>query len=108
MKQILILLALFTTFGAAVRAELLSATLRADGLTCSMCSLSVHKALAGLDFVAGVQANIADTTFTVTFRPDRPVSFDRLAGAVRAAGFSVGLLRATTASRPQEIRDDFT
>jgi len=105
MKQILILLALFTTFGA-VRAELLSVTLRADGLTCSMCSLSVHKALARLDFVAEVQPNIADTTFTVKFRPGQPVSLDRVAAAVRDAGFSVGQLRLTFQFDHQQVRDD--
>jgi copper chaperone CopZ len=79
-----------TTSQAAPR--IVSATVRVDGLTCSLCHLSVHKALKKLDFVSTLKPAIDEVSVALTFKPNANVSPDRLAEAIQGAGFSIGEL----------------
>lgn len=93
MKKIPFIIILFLSI--ATQAQVKQAVLQASGLTCSMCSNAINKSLQSLDFVKKVEANIKNSSFEITFNPDRPVDFDRLKKKVEDAGFFVAALTAT-------------
>jgi copper chaperone CopZ len=83
------LLAIATFFTVAASAQVTKVSIQATGLTCSMCSNSINKALKSLDFVEKVDANIQNSTFDVYFKPNATVDFDKLKKKVEDAGFFV-------------------
>lgn len=87
MKILLIAIATIFTFTAS--AQVTKVTIQATGLTCSMCSNAINKALKTLDFVDKVDANIQNSTFDVYFKPNKAVNFDQLRKKVEDAGFFV-------------------
>lgn len=88
-------------------AQIRSASLTASGLTCSMCSKAIFKALGKVSFVQHVEPDIEGSTYKITFDPAKPIVLDELKKAVQNAGFSVAGL-SVTASFPQTaISNDF-
>jgi copper chaperone CopZ len=79
----------------ATKAQVTKVSLQASGLTCSMCSNAINKALKTLDFVAAVNADIKTYTFEVTFKANSKVDFDKIKMKVEKAGFSVSVFVAT-------------
>jgi copper chaperone CopZ len=75
--------------------ELKKVSLQASGLTCSICSNSIYKALKTVDFVDKVDANIQSASFEITFKTHSKVDFDKLKRKVEDAGFSVSKFIAT-------------
>jgi copper chaperone CopZ len=94
MKKIFFLaIALFTagiSFG-----QVKSVTIQASGLTCSMCSNAINKALKTLEFVEAVKPNIQTSSFEVTFKPNAAIDFDKLKNKVEGAGFFVSKFLAS-------------
>ena len=43
-------------------------TLKATGLTCSMCSFSIQKGIEKIHFVDSVKPNLEETTYTIYFK----------------------------------------
>ena len=70
-------------------AEIKKVTLVAAGLTCSMCSKAIFKALTKLDFVDEVKVDIEQSKFVLTFKSGKTVVIDQIKSAVADAGFSV-------------------
>ncbi len=64
-------------------------SLVASGLTCSMCSKAIFKALTKLDFVEEVKVDIELSKFVLTFKSGKTVVIDQIKSAVADAGFSV-------------------
>ena len=95
MKKILLLIAI--VFSVATHAQVSKVSLQASGLTCSMCSNSIHKALKTLDFVHEVDADIKTYTFEISFKPNADIDFDLIRKKVENAGFSVVSFVATIA-----------
>jgi copper chaperone CopZ len=93
MKKFFLIIAILFSLGA--NAQFKSATLQAAGLTCSMCSKSISKALQQLSFVEKVTADIQSSQFEILFRDSANVDADALRQAVESAGFSVSQLRLT-------------
>lgn len=93
MKKIFILIAI--AYSAAANAQVTKVSLQASGLTCSMCSNSINKALKTLDFVLQVDADIKTYTFEISFKPNSNVDFDMLKKKVEGAGFFVSGFVAT-------------
>lgn len=93
MKSFFLALALLVA--APAFSQIQSASLKADGLTCSMCSKAIYKALLKVPFVQSVTPDIEGSVYAITFKPGMPVSPDRLAKAVTGAGFTVGKLQLT-------------
>lgn len=85
-KFIIVILVLFSGFA---HAQVKGVTIQASGLTCSMCSNSIFKALKTLDFVNNVNPNIKTSSFEVAFKPNAEVDFDKLKAKVEDAGFFV-------------------
>ena len=64
-------------------------SLVASGLTCSMCSKAIFKALTKLDFVEEVKVDIEQSKFILTFKSGKTVVLDQIKSAVADAGFGV-------------------
>ncbi len=82
------------------------ATLQASGLTCSMCSNSINKALRTIDYIESVRANIQTSSFDITFKPGAKVKFDDLKMKVEDAGFSVAALSANVEFANASVSND--
>ena len=76
-------------------AQVSKATLTASGLTCSMCSKAIYEALKNVKSIETIKANISQSSYSVVFKKDAPVSFDELKNAVEGAGFFVAKLQVT-------------
>jgi len=63
--------------------------LQASGLTCSLCSNAVNKALKTLPFAASVETDLNQNLFTIVLNKNIPVDFDAISKKVQDAGFSV-------------------
>src|SRR4051812_32501057 len=79
---------------------------QASGLTCSMCSNSIHKSLKTLDFVDNIHADIKNYTFELSFKPNSNVDFDKIRGKVEAAGFSVSSFYVTIRFDALQIKEE--
>ena len=73
----------------SIDAQVTKVSLQASGLTCSMCSNSINKALKTLDYILEVDANIKTYTFDIVFKPGADVDFDMIKTKVENAGFTV-------------------
>ena len=87
MKTIFLFVAL--AFSMATSAQVTKVSLQASGLTCSMCSNAINKALKTLDFVDEVDADIKTYTFEISFKENSNVDFDKIKTKVENAGFTV-------------------
>ena len=103
-KIILLLIILIPSFMAHAQFE--KAELQASGLTCSMCSNAIQKAIKTLNFVEGVQTDLNKNIFTIFFRKDVTVDFDQIKNKVEDAGFSVGNFWVTTNIRHFDVDND--
>lgn len=92
MKKILLLMALTASFIA--QGQVSKVSLQASGLTCSMCSNAINKALKSLDFVSDVDADIKTYSFVISFKPNSNVDFDLIRKKVEGAGFAVSAFYA--------------
>lgn len=93
MKKIFLFIAI--AFSTATNAQVTKVSLQASGLTCSMCSNSIYKALKTLDFVDQVDADIKTYTFEISFKENNNVDFDMIKKKVEGAGFAVSGFVAT-------------
>jgi len=84
-----IFLSILLAFSAATKAQVIKVSLQASGLTCSMCSNAINRALKTLDFINRVDADIKTYTFEIYFKPTSSVDFDLIKRKVENAGFSV-------------------
>ncbi|HMP93980.1 MAG TPA: heavy-metal-associated domain-containing protein [Phnomibacter sp.] len=67
--------------------------LQAAGLTCSMCSNSVQKALESLPAVSLVETDLKQNLFVISLDGNKALTLDDLSRKVKEAGFTVGKLR---------------
>lgn len=104
MKNIIFISLLFYT--AVTNAQVKKVSIQASGLTCSMCSNAIYKALKSVDFVEKVDANIKNSTFEITFKPNADVDFDKLKNKVENAGFFVAGFWATVHFDNVKIKND--
>ncbi len=87
MKNLIIIIIML--FSVSGQAQVKAVTIQASGLTCSMCSNSIFKALQTLDFVDKVDPNIKTSSFDISFKPEVDIDFDKLKAKVEDAGFFV-------------------
>lgn len=104
MKTLFFLLA--ATISIATNAQVSKVSLQASGLTCSMCSNSINKALKTIDFVQNVNPNIKTSTFEITFKDGSSVDFDKLKKKVEDAGFTVASFIAFVNFNNTAIKDN--
>ena len=87
-------------------AQIKSATLSASGLTCSMCSKAIYKALSKIPAVRSVDADIEGSKYHIIFKEGAAIVLDDLKKAVENAGFSVAALQVTAHFPPTAIAND--
>jgi copper chaperone CopZ len=88
MKKVSFLIT-FLSIAFISSAQFTKTELQASGLTCSMCSNAINKALKTLPFVASVSTDLNKNMFTITYKDGQPVDFDAVRKKVEGAGFSV-------------------
>ena len=93
MKTILFLITV--ALSIATKGQVTKVTLQAAGLTCSMCSNAINRALKTLDCVADVDADIKTYSFDISFKANSIVDFDQVRKKVEKAGFTVTSFIAT-------------
>jgi len=104
MKKIFFLIALL--WGIQGFSQVQQVNLTASGLTCSMCSKAIYKALTALSFVKQVQPDIERSSYAITFKENAQPDFDAIANAVTGAGFSVAKLQATINFSGEQVQND--
>lgn len=104
MKNLIIAFLLFISM--PVSAQIKSADLTASGLTCSMCSKAIYKALSNVPFIGTVTADIEKSSYAITFKPGSKVVLDDVKKAVTDAGFTVAALKVTAAFEKTEVYND--
>lgn len=87
MKVFFLFIAL--AFSLVTKAQITKISLQASGLTCSMCSNSINKALKTLDFVESIETDMKTYTFQISFKANRQIDFEKIKKKVEDAGFSV-------------------
>lgn len=90
----------------AVQAQYRNLEIQAAGLTCSLCSNAILKALKGLPYVQNVETDLKTNLFSVQLRSGFPVDFDMITRKVEEAGFSVGRMTVEVKFSPAEIKND--
>ena len=85
---------LFITATSA-NAQIKSAEVLASGLTCSMCSKAIFKALSSLPFVDTIKVNIETSVYQLNFKKDSAVKIESIRDAVYDAGFAIAKLSIT-------------
>lgn len=105
MKKLLILL-VAAAISVSATAQIKQVTLQASGLTCSMCSNSIYKALQKIAFVNNVSPNIKESSYTITFKDHIAVDFDVLKKSVEDAGFSVAKMKVVADFMNELIESD--
>jgi copper chaperone CopZ len=103
MKKILLFIALAAS--VTTKAQVSSVSLQASGLTCSMCSNAINKALKTLDFVLAVDADIKTYSFEISFKQNSIIDFDLIKRKVESAGFKVCAFYAKLHFNNVEIND---
>jgi copper chaperone CopZ len=104
MKKILFIIAI--TVSMITTAQVNNVSLQASGLTCSMCSNAINKALRTLDFVLDVDADIKTYTFKISFKPNSVIDFDKIRKKVVDAGFTVYAFIADIYFNNVQVRKD--
>lgn len=105
MKKILFIIAIAISMIAT--AQVNSVSLQASGLTCSMCSNAINKALRTLEFVLDVDADIKTYTFKISFKPNSVIDFDKIRKKVVDAGFTVYAFIADIYFNNVQVRKDW-
>jgi len=90
--RILFFLSFFFLATASLQAQFSKAELQASGLTCSLCSNAINKALKTLPFVQSVETDLNKNLFTIVFKPNQVPDLDAISKKVENAGFSVAKL----------------
>lgn len=88
-------------------ANFINAKVKVTGVTCSMCSNSVNKALSSLTFVDKIDVDLENAVFTISFKPTEKVNIDEIKNKIEGAGFSVGELVAEFKFENVEITNDY-
>ena len=101
-----LLVALLLGFSTAGFSQYRNIELQAAGLTCSMCSNAINKALKPLPFVADVQTDLKKNLFTIVIKEGQQPDFDLLKKKVEDAGFSVGKMTVEVNFANQQVAND--
>ena len=92
---------------ATVSAQFSHAKLQATGLTCALCSKSIHQALEQLPFVSSVQPELKSSSFDVKFKDGQSVSLMFIRSAVEDAGFFIGSLKLSLSTSLDQTANGF-
>lgn len=104
MKKLILIF--FTAFAMSSQAQITKVSIQASGLTCSMCSNAIHKALKSLPEVKQVTASIKNSSFEIEFNDNAAVDLDKLKSKVEDAGFFVAKFLITLQADKVAVNND--
>jgi copper chaperone CopZ len=87
-------------------AQLQKAEFQASGLTCSMCSNAINKALKTVPFIESVNTDLNKNIFEITFKKNSAVDIDAIKKKVEGAGFSIAKFWVIITWSDQKINND--
>lgn len=93
-KMILLILC-FLTIVKTSEAAIKWIDIGVNGLTCSMCTRSVEMRIRRLDFVSTVEMDLETANGRIFFKEGVGINLDKIAQAVREAGFSLQYYKIT-------------
>lgn len=93
-------------FSLPAAAQIQSASLKASGLTCSMCSKAIYKSLQKVSTIQKVDVNIETSEYTIAFKPGAAIELDEVKKAVENAGFSVSAMQVRARVEPATLEKD--
>jgi len=80
---------LFFSLPFLANAQFEKAEFQASGLTCSMCSNAINKALKTVPFIESINTDLNNNLFQINFIKGLPVNIDLIKKKVEDAGFSI-------------------
>lgn len=83
-----------------------SATLVASGLTCSMCSKAIYKALEKVPYISSIDVDIEKSSYEIRFKPGMDIEPDEMKKAVEGAGFFVASLQLRVKMDGVDVKND--
>jgi len=104
MKKIMIAILLLCSITAF--SQIKSATLTASGLTCSMCSKAIYKALQKVPTIKSIEPDVEKSTFTIQFNDADKIALDDVKKAVENAGFSVASMQVVASFNNVAVHND--
>ncbi len=106
MKSFKILLLAFLALPLISFSQIKNVRFQAAGLTCSMCSNAINKSLKALPNVSGVETDLENNTFIVSFKDASAASFDELKNKVESAGFSISKMQVEMNVNGLQVAND--
>lgn len=106
MKKVVFMIAMLLFAAGGAGAQVQSATLVASGLTCSMCSKAIFKAIEKVPYVAAVDVDIEKSSYGIKFKSGMEIELDELKKAVQDAGFFVASLEVSVLLEQVAVRND--
>ena len=100
------LLAIFCLISFSSFAQYKNMTIQAAGLTCSLCSNTINKALQTLPFIESVDTDLKNNLFKVTLKEGSTPDFDLIKQKVEGAGFSVAKLNVDVNFNGEQVSND--
>jgi copper chaperone CopZ len=92
--------------GLGANGQLQTAEFQASGLTCSMCSNAINKALKTVPFIEKVNTDLNKNLFEISFRQNAAVDLDAIRKKVEDAGFSIAKFWILVNMNNQNISND--
>lgn len=103
MKKLLIAILLITS--TPLMAQIKSVSLTASGLTCSMCSKAIYKALLKVSEIKNVNVDVEKSVYNITFKENAKIEIEDVKKAVTDAGFSVASMQIQANFNGVEVSD---
>ncbi len=99
-KKMVIIEALVLTLAVVAlpimtKAQVMSATVKVDGMSCPFCTYGVEKRLKKVEGVKSVSIDLKSGIATLTAVEDGSLSLSQIPVAVKKAGFTPGEIKAT-------------
>src|ERR1700685_312713 len=88
MKNIFLTIAMVSA-GLAGWSQVEKIEFQASGLTCSMCSNAINKALKTVGFIENISVDLNKNIFEITVKKNQPADLDLILKKVEDAGFSL-------------------
>jgi copper chaperone CopZ len=103
--KILISVLLFS-FPFLLNAQIQKVEFQASGLTCSMCSNAINKALKNLPFIESINVDLNRNLFAISFSKKATADIDAIKKKVEDAGFSIAKFWIYIAGDNQQVTND--
>ena len=90
LSQILLLSLIAFVVAPSAQAEIRSATVAVDGMSCPFCAYGIEKRLKKVEGVRSVDISTKQGTARLVAKDEESIAVDQIPGAVKKAGFTPG------------------